>query len=115
MFKFEVLELLLACQAARAAAAAARVCKNSPTMHSPCSCTLALAVAIVNGLWVTMGDGQVREAVKKDSSDLFAFFRETNEIQRSKGYFQLEDYPLEAKICLAYTSSIGTYDGLQPL
>ena len=77
--------------------------------------TLALAVAIVNGLWITMGDGQVREAVKKDSSDLFAFFRETNEIQRSKGYFQLEDYPLEAKICLAYTSSIGTYDGLHSI
>jgi hypothetical protein len=73
--------------------------------------TLALAIAMVNGLWVTMGDGQVREAVNRDASDLLAFFRETNEIQRSKGYFQLEDYPLEAKTCLAYTSSIGTYDG----
>ena len=34
--------------------------------------TLALANAMVNGLWVTMGDGKVREAVKKDTSDLLA-------------------------------------------
>lgn len=73
--------------------------------------TLALAVAMVNGLWVTIGNEDVRQAVKKDSSDLLAFFRETNEIQKSRGYFELEHYPLEGKICLAYTSSIGTFDG----
>lgn len=73
--------------------------------------TLALAVALVNGIWVTVGNEDVRQAVKKDSSDLLAFFRETNEIQRSRGYSELERYPLEAKICLAYTSSIGTFDG----
>jgi hypothetical protein len=62
--------------------------------------TLALAIAMVNGLWVTMGDNQVREAVKKDTSDLLAFFRETNEIQKARGYPHLEDYPLEAIIIL---------------
>jgi len=73
--------------------------------------TLALAVAMVNGLWVTMGDEQVRETVKKDTSDLLAFFRETNEFQRVKGYTQLEGHSLEAKLALAWTgnSSPTTY------
>jgi len=67
--------------------------------------TLALAIAMVNGLWVTMGDEQVREAVKKDASDLLMFFRETDELQGQKGYFQLENYPLEAKIALTWTGN----------
>ena len=67
--------------------------------------TLALAIAMVNGLWITMGDNQVREAVRKDTSDLLAFFRETSELQRQKGQYQLEDYPLEAKVALAWTGS----------
>jgi hypothetical protein len=66
--------------------------------------TLALAIAMVHGLWVTMGDRQVREAVKKDTSDLLAFFRETNELQKQRGYSQLEEYPLEAKLSLSYRS-----------
>ena len=73
--------------------------------------TLALANAMANGLWVTMGDGKVREAVKKDTSDLLAFFRETNEFQRVKGYTQLESYSIEAKLALTWTgnSSPTTY------
>ncbi|MCP8316508.1 MAG: hypothetical protein H3Z51_06575, partial [archaeon] len=67
--------------------------------------TLAQAIAMNNGLWVTMGDDQVREAVYKDTSDLLSFFRETNEIQKTKGYYCLEDYPLEAKVALAWTGS----------
>jgi hypothetical protein len=73
--------------------------------------TLAQAIAMVNGLWVTIGDEEVRQAVHKDTNDLLNFFRETNEIQKAKEYYQLEDYPLEAKVCFAYTSSIGTIDG----
>jgi hypothetical protein len=65
--------------------------------------TLALSIAMVNGLWVTIGDNQVTEAVKKDTSDLLAFFRETNELQKQRGYYQLEGYPLEAKVVLAWT------------
>jgi hypothetical protein len=64
---------------------------------------LALAIAMVNGLWVTMGDDQVREAVKEDSSSLLEFFRETNEQQRLTWNHQLEDYPLEAKVALVWT------------
>jgi hypothetical protein len=68
--------------------------------------TLALAIAMVNGLWVTMGDEQVRGAVKRDAMDLLTFFRETNELQKQRGYYQLEDYPLETKLCLAWTGGI---------
>jgi hypothetical protein len=67
--------------------------------------TLTLAIAMVNGLWVTMGDNQVREAVRRDTSDLLSFFRETNELQKQRGYFELEGYPLEAKIVLAWTGN----------
>jgi len=63
--------------------------------------TLALAIAMVNGLWVTMGNEQVRQAVKNDVSDLLVFFRGTNDVQKTRGYPQLEDYPLEAMIVLA--------------
>jgi len=65
--------------------------------------TLALAIGMVNGLWVTMGDDQVREAVKTDTSDLLAFFRNTSDFQRRMDWPPLEEYPLEAKILLAWT------------
>jgi hypothetical protein len=68
--------------------------------------TLALAIAMVNGLWVTMGDDQVSEAVKADATGMLAFLRETNELQRQQGYYQLEDYPFEAKLLLAWTGGM---------
>jgi hypothetical protein len=68
--------------------------------------TLALAIAMVNGLWVTMGNEQVRQAVYNDTTQLLRFFRETNDLQESRGYFRLEDYPLEAKVALAWTGGL---------
>jgi hypothetical protein len=68
--------------------------------------TLALTIAMVNGLWVTMGDEQVKVAVRKDTSDVLSFFRETNEIQKARGHHELERYPLEAKVTLTWTGSI---------
>ncbi len=65
--------------------------------------TLAQALAMVNGLWVSMGTDEVREAVYKDTNDLLNYFRETNETQKARGYYCLEDYPLEAKVALAWT------------
>ena len=65
--------------------------------------TLALAIAMDNGIWVTIGDNQVVEAVRNDTSSLLVFFRETNELQEQKGYYQLENYPLEAKVILGWT------------
>lgn len=65
--------------------------------------TLTLAVAIVNGFWVTLGDRQVRDAVKRDATELLAFFRATNELQKKRGYSPLEECSLEAKLCLSWT------------
>jgi hypothetical protein len=46
--------------------------------------TLALALAMVNGLWITMGDDQVRDAVIKDTDGLLSFGRETAELQNCR-------------------------------
>lgn len=67
--------------------------------------TLALAIAMVNGLWVTMGDHQVRAAVEKDTSTLLEFLRETNELQEDRWQHPLEGFPLESKIALAWTGN----------
>ena len=67
--------------------------------------TLALAIAMDHGIYVTMGTGEVRQAVLKDSNDLLRFFRETNERQKTNDEPQLEDYPLEAKVALAWRGS----------
>jgi len=71
--------------------------------------TLSLAVAMANGLWVTVGDEQVTEAVQKDTSEFLAFFRDTNDIRKKQGYRQLEDYPIEAKLCLVWSGSAAVY------
>jgi hypothetical protein len=67
--------------------------------------TLVLATAMVNGLWVTMGDEQVRNAVHEDANSILDYFRETNEWQRTRDYYQLEDYPLEAMVALGWTGN----------
>lgn len=68
--------------------------------------TLALAIAMVNGFWVTIGNDEVKQALRQDANDLLNFFRETNQMQSANGYYELENYPLEAKVCLAWTASI---------
>ena len=68
--------------------------------------TLALSISMVHGLWVTMGNEQVKQAVRNDSTQLLRYFRETNELQKQRGYYQLENYPIEAKICLAWTGNV---------
>ena len=76
--------------------------------------TLALAIAMVNGLWVTMGDNQVREAVRKDTNSLLAFLRETDALQESNGYFGLENLPVEAKFALGWTGEDSMRHGYGP-
>ena len=71
--------------------------------------TLALAVAMSNGIWISMGTNQVQLQVKKDTSDLLAFYRETNMLQEQRGYTQLENYPLEAKVGLGWTGSLSMH------
>ncbi len=69
--------------------------------------TLVLAVAMVNGLWVSVGDKGVGAAVLRDSSLMLAFGRETSDWQRSRGLsYNLEEYPLEAKIAWAWTGNV---------
>ncbi len=71
--------------------------------------TLALAIAMVNGLWVTMGDEQVAGAVRGDTNSMLRFGRETSEWQRTNGLtYNLENYPLEAKVCWAWTGHQST-------
>lgn len=65
--------------------------------------TLALAIAMDNGLWVTMGDNQVADAVRNDTSGLLRFFRDVDEFQSKMAWNGLEDYPLEAKLLLVWT------------
>lgn len=73
--------------------------------------TLAIAMAIVNGLWITIGDDQVSQAVYNDTTQLLRYYRETNELQQQRGYHQLEDYPLEAKLMLAWTANYSPSGG----
>ena len=65
--------------------------------------TLALAIAMDNGIWVTMGDKEVIASVRNDTINLLTFLRETNQLQEQEGYYPLESYPLEAKIVLGWT------------
>ncbi len=65
--------------------------------------TLAQAIAMTHGIWVTMGDKDVKEAVKKDINDFLRFGRETAEMQDALNLnYNLEKYPLEAKVAWAW-------------
>jgi hypothetical protein len=74
--------------------------------------TLALAVAIDHGIWVTMGDSEVASLARQDASSLLVFLRQTSQMQSQRGYFDLEKYALEAKMTLAWRgdqSSVRSY------
>jgi hypothetical protein len=73
--------------------------------------TLALAIAMVNGIWITIGDDQVRDAVKTNATDLLAFFRETDELQGGVKAPQLSRYPLEAMMSLVWTAGQNLNNG----
>jgi hypothetical protein len=64
--------------------------------------TLALAISMSNGFWVTIGDASVQQKVRGDVVDLLDFFRETDKLQQTLGYSTLEQLPLEAKVALAW-------------
>jgi len=73
--------------------------------------TLALAVALSNGIWVGIGDEHVKDVVRNDTNSLLVFFRETDELQKERGYYPLEHYPLEAKVALTWTGNRATLRG----
>jgi len=62
--------------------------------------TLALAIAISNGIWILAGNEEVRRNVYQDINEELNFFRETQEIQKARGWYPLSSYPLEAKVML---------------
>jgi hypothetical protein len=67
---------------------------------------LAQAIAMSNGIWVAMGDGEVDQAVYGDTSDLLRFHRNRNP--------QVEAYPLEALLTLAWRGNYSTSPGREP-
>jgi len=76
--------------------------------------TLAQAIAMDHGLFVIMGTEEVREAVKNDINEFLRFGRETAEWQKALNLsYNLERYPLEAKIAWAWRGGLihshGTY------
>ncbi len=64
--------------------------------------TLALSVAIDEGFPYAIGDHEVKRRVIEDANKWFNFLRETSSWQKlAKFKYNLEKYPLEAKILLA--------------
>jgi hypothetical protein len=47
--------------------------------------TWALAIAMVSGLWITIGDEEARKSVSTDVNDLLGFGRDTGEIRKALG------------------------------
>jgi hypothetical protein len=75
--------------------------------------TLILAIAMTEGIWLTLGNPDIGQPVRNDSLSYLIFLRSTDELQKQRGYFNLERYPLEAKIALAWRgdqSSVWSYD-----
>jgi sarcosine oxidase delta subunit len=66
---------------------------------------LAQAVAMVNGIWISLGTDDVQQAVYSDCNDMLNFLRDTNELQKTWGASQLEDYPLDALAALAWSGN----------
>ncbi|MCJ7505487.1 hypothetical protein MUP05_03320 [Candidatus Bathyarchaeota archaeon] len=67
--------------------------------------TMAVAIAMVNGLWITMGDDQVRRQVKVDGNAMLNLAREITEWQWSNGHSTLRHLPFEAQLNWAWRGS----------
>lgn len=65
--------------------------------------TTALAIAIVDGFYITIGDDQTRNQVRTDDDVMLNAAREISEWQKQIGMpYNLENYPLIAKLCWAW-------------
>lgn len=74
--------------------------------------TTAQAIPTVDGLFVTMGTDEVRQAVLLDDTLMLRFGRETADIQRGLGFsYNLEDYPLLEKTLWAWRGNLTPIDG----
>lgn len=64
--------------------------------------TIALSIAIVDGLFRSMGDDQTRIQLRTDDNAMLKFGREISHWQRELGYsYNLDSYTLEALVCWA--------------
>ena len=73
--------------------------------------TLTLAIALVNGIWVTSGSEEVSMAVQRESSELLSYFRNVDLLQTERNYYRLSLYPLEAQTSLVWTGGYSTVQG----
>ena len=62
--------------------------------------TLAESDAISNGLFIAIGDDEVKKTSSEDSLELLQYFRDVNEWQKKTGIFPLENLPLLEKMFL---------------
>ena len=82
-------------------------CQNEFTKDD----TLTLAIALVNGIWVTTGSEEVLMAVQRESSELISYFRNVDLLQAERNYYRLSLYPLEAQTSLVWTGGYSTIQG----
>lgn len=75
--------------------------------------TLALAIGMVDGFQVTMGNEQVRKAVYEDVNKRLLFFREIDDLEHVP--YRLSDYPLEALVALVNTNTNTAHRGTYSL
>jgi len=67
--------------------------------------TLALAIAMSHGIFITLGDDDARKAVYADINGFLNYMRNLNNYQKSHNITQIENYPLEAKLALAWRAN----------
>ncbi len=81
--------------------------------------TLAQAIAMSHGAYITVGTEEVKEAVKKDINEFLKLGREISIIHRAQGLdYNIEDYPLDALIFWAdrtgSSAIFGAYSFYEP-
>jgi len=67
--------------------------------------TLVQAIAMSHGIFITLGDSEVRKAVYEDLGSFLRFMRNLNDYQETHNIAQLESFPLEAKLALAWRAN----------
>lgn len=64
--------------------------------------TTALAIAMVDGFFRTIGDKGVKRKVRIDDNKMLNLAREINQWQKENGFYLLNDLSLEAKVAWAW-------------
>lgn len=64
--------------------------------------TTALAIAMADGFFRTIGDDPVLKKVREDDNKMLNLARELTQWQKANGFFPISDLPLEAKVAWAW-------------